>query len=128
MIEKYVWATWKNTPPAWYMQVKGNLFKGEDRHVYVSQLNILQTFFAESLADAKIKFEVGANMFSFVSQNKPLGNQETVGSVNATRRTVDMILRQLSDESVRFLLTTAGIQPSISAEDRIKQLCSRVLH
>lgn len=128
MIEKYVWATWKDTPPAWYMQVKGNLFKGEDRSVYFSQLTVHQTFFAESLADAKIKMQIGSNMFSFVSQNKPLGNQDTTGAVNATLRTVDLILGQLSDEAVRFLLTTAGIQPSISAPDRLKQLHSRVLH
>ena len=36
----------------------------------------------------------------------------TAGDRNAVRRTTDLILKQLSDEAVKFLVTAAGCIPS----------------
>lgn len=95
--------------------------------VYRSHVDPIFEVEAGSLAEAKVKFNVGAAEFRYVHKGKCLYDAGlTEGDRNAIRRTTEGILGILSNEAIEFLLTVSGVIPSDTPDGRRAQMISRI--
>jgi hypothetical protein len=128
----YMLAKWRNQGPYWFESISAGravLCDTPTIGVYVSHLEKQFEAEAGSLAEAKIKFNVGAAQFGFVNKGgRSIYDAElTMGDVNAIRRTTLELVQVFSDEAITFMLTSAGIVPSELVDARPKQLATRIL-
>ena len=128
-MNEYVLASWHEEPAGWWVKESGNIYCNEvGRRVYKGSLDRKGICHAESFDDAKIKWSVGTTKFSSVNKGKCIFDKElTSGDHTAIRRTAGMILRQLSDEAIEFLLVTGGVIPANTPDARLQQLRSKVI-
>lgn len=131
-MSKYTLAKWHGDGPYWFEAITaGRAILCESPNIGVHTSSLEKHFEAEagSLAEAKIKFNVGAAEFGFINKGgrSILDASLTGGDVNAIRRTTLELCGVLSDEAITFLLTSAGVVPSELRDARAKQLATRIL-
>lgn len=128
-MNQFALASWLENEQEWWWQMQGNLWRSESgRTAYKHALKLKHVVEAESLDDAKIKFAVGAFRYHYVNKGKCVFDAGlTEGDHTAIRRTAAMILRQLSDEAIEFLLVTGGVTPANTADARLQQLRSKII-
>lgn len=126
---QYLLASWHDNEREWWAQEQGNVYRNEaGRRVYKGALKVEGIFHASSFDDAKTKWAVGTTKFSYLNRGKSVFDPGlTAGDLTSIRRCAGMILRQLSDEAIEFLLVTGGVVPAATPDARLQQLRSKIL-
>jgi hypothetical protein len=126
---QYLLACWHENEREWWAQEQGNVYRSETgRRVYKGALKVESIQHASSFDDAKTKWALGTTKFSYLNKGKCIFDKGlTAGDHTAIRRCSGMILRQLSDEAIEFLLTVGGVTPANSPDARIQQLRSKII-
>lgn len=126
---QYLLASWHENEREWWAQEQGNVYRNEaGRRVYKGALKVEGIYHASSFDDAKTKWAVGASKFSYINKGKCIFDPAlTVGDQTAIRRAAGMILRQLSDEAIEFLLVSSGVVPALTADERLQQLRAKII-
>ena len=125
----FVLASWKKGAFEWWEKLTPIVYTNGVRNVYRGQLDVSYIAEAESLADAKIKLEVGASEFRNVNRGRGIQAEGlTSGDQTAIRRTASKLVGQLSDEAVEFLVVSGGLVPCNTPAARRFQLMTRILN